>query len=159
MGEYKTGRVCLNGHAVSSDVDGSPELNEKFCSRCGAETITACPECDAVIRGHRHLPSVITTFQWKPSGYCYNCGVPYPWTKARIEALSELLDELENIPDDQRAKLKDSIPHIMVDTPRSETAALRFKKLLKQVDPDYSAALEKSIVAAATEAVKTLIGL
>jgi len=46
----------------------------------------------------------------------------------RTEALAEALEELDGLSNEERDKLKKSIPDILADTPKSETAALRFKK-------------------------------
>src|SRR2546421_294905 len=44
---------------VNDNARRSPEHNEKYCTRCGAETITTCLSCNVPIRGHYHLDGVV----------------------------------------------------------------------------------------------------
>lgn len=52
MGHYHTSQICLNGHVATDCIDTNPELNQKFCDKCGSETITSCPKCLSKIRGY-----------------------------------------------------------------------------------------------------------
>ena len=47
MGHYNNATICLNGHVVSKY-----QANyQKFCSKCGKETYSKCPECNSPIHG------------------------------------------------------------------------------------------------------------
>ncbi len=52
---YETALVCENGHLITDHLHGSPESVSRFCGRCGAPTISACPNCSTP--GRRSLPS------------------------------------------------------------------------------------------------------
>lgn len=160
MRGYDTGMVCLNGHEVSSMAGSSPDLREEFCSQCGQKTIMACPECEATIRGYYHVPNFIGVGEeWRAPAHCHNCGQPYPWTRRRAEALTEIVDELDELDDETRHKLKKSVPDIVADTPKSETAGLRFKKAATKVGKASGRLLTKVLMEVATEAVKKSMGL
>ena len=92
---YDTAQICLNGHVVSEFASSQPQSNQKFCAQCGLETIVACPSCSTAIRGYYNVPGVIGFFDYSKPSYCYNCGKPFPWTAASLEAASELVDDLE----------------------------------------------------------------
>ena len=157
MGEYAVGMACLNGHKICGDAEGSPEFSEAFCSKCGAPTITACPSCEAKIRGfYRGEVSIIG---WDLPLHCHKCGKPYPWTERKAEALQEMIDELDGLSDEERERLKKSIPDIIADTPKSETAALRFKKAVAKVGQAGGKMLIDVLTNVATEAVKKSMGL
>jgi hypothetical protein len=55
-GWYDTAQICINGHIINSMSKSHPEHNKKFCDKCGAQTITNCPNCNAPIRGYYHAP-------------------------------------------------------------------------------------------------------
>jgi uncharacterized protein DUF2321 len=53
-GEYMPGAVCRRGHPISDDVTRHPASQN--CEQCGAEVLTACPECRQSIRGYYRIP-------------------------------------------------------------------------------------------------------
>ena len=53
--EYDVMQVCLNGHKITGRLKTQPFRHEKFCKECGEQTISACPSCNSVIRGDRHV--------------------------------------------------------------------------------------------------------
>jgi hypothetical protein len=157
--QYKTAQVCINGHSTTDDVESSPELMSKFCPSCGGETITACPNCNAPIRGHFYVPGVFSNRAYHPPAYCHDCGKPLPWTAQAIETAHELTDEIDTLTDDEKTKLKSAILELTVDTPKTELASIRYKKLLAKAGPVIGSAMNKIVVTVATEAVKKMIGL
>jgi len=52
---YDVAQVCLNGHLVNAKTKDSPQHNKDFCTKCGNETITKCPECNQDIPGDYHV--------------------------------------------------------------------------------------------------------
>lgn len=93
MAYYDTAQICLNGHAVTDSVRQAPERTQKSCDECGASTITQCPSCQAPVRGAYVVPGVVALgFRYTPPAHCHNCGAPYPWTAAALEAARELID-------------------------------------------------------------------
>lgn len=158
MGQYFVGLACLNGHAVNSAADRSPELNAKHCSACGEPTIRACSNCSAAIRGYYFVADVIGWSEWDVPSHCHECGAPYPWTQRRSEALAAAIDELDELPSDERDRLKKSIPDILAETPKSETAVLRFKKAIAHVGTASGKVLSGVIQRVAADAVKGMLG-
>lgn len=73
---------------------------------------------------------ILGTPEYTRAAYCRNCGKPYPWTKAAIEAATELIEEEEELDDIQRNKLLSSLPDIISETPKTQVAITRFKKAL-----------------------------
>ena len=85
---YLSGEICLSGHPTTSGIEYSPELTAKFCATCGAETIRACPACNASIRVDYHVPDFISAgHEYTPPNHCHNSGAPpFPWKTAKVEA-------------------------------------------------------------------------
>lgn len=79
MGEYDTMQVCLNGHKITDRYYRSPEHRQKFCEKCGEETITECQECGTEIRGYYHVEGVISPSSTDVPEFCHECGAAYPW--------------------------------------------------------------------------------
>ncbi len=126
MGFYDVALVCLNGHDINPSSQYNPEFNTDFCTECGEPTIDACPECKEPIRGY-HQESM---GQWTLPKHYHKCGKPYPWTKRKTEALADAIDELDELSETERGKLKESIPDVIHETTRTTTAIARFKKAI-----------------------------
>ena len=150
---------CLNGHVVhtshrvsmaqiralseASELE-EPEKARGFCGTCGARTINACPGCQAPIEGCS-----------KPA-YCSGCGTPFPWQASGIENLRAVLEEVDLTAED-RDELDSVLPDVVRDTPKSESAALRMKRVLSKVGkPLYDVALKVATDVASETAKKTL---
>lgn len=151
-GGYDTAQVCRNGHDVTASYHDFPEHRQKHCAQCGASTITACLCCSAEIRGYYRGSMSLQAFVVPP--FCHECGKPYPWTEAKQQAALELIDELDGLSSEERSALKGTLPDLVRDTPRSELAALRFKKLAAKVSRAAGDVLRKVVVDLAAEAIK-----
>ena len=154
---YDTAQICVNGHVVTDKFVKSPEVGRKFCEKCGAPTITNCQACSAIIRGFHHLEHVSYSADYKLPSFCPDCGKPYPWTEAKIQAAYELTEEMENLSDEEKELLSRSIDDLITDSPRTELAATRFKKLLVKVGEPAAYALRTLVVDIASETAKKLI--
>ena len=154
---YDTAQICTNGHVINSCSISTPHINRKFCERCGAQTITKCPHCNATIRGAYH--SGPNTSSFTRMSYCPHCGNPYPWTEAKLKAAKELADELDNLSLEEREILKKSLDDIMVmeDTPQTPVAATRFKKLIVKAGKPAAEAFRKLFIDVASETAKKII--
>lgn len=159
MGEYDLGLVCLNGHGVNPFARSQPAHNAQFCSKCGEPAISNCPKCGAGIRGSYHMDGVWDLRRWRVPSHCHACGAPYPWTQRRSEALAETIDELDDLPEADREKLKKSIPDIIAESPKSETAVLRFKKAAAKLGAAGGKVLMDALSKVAAEAVRGRLGL
>jgi len=118
-----------------------------FCSKCGAPTLDACQHCKSPIpEGH------------KPS-FCGQCSTPFPWTETALAAAKEYTDELEELSIGDKSILKATFNDLTADTPRTELAATRFKKLIRKVGPAAGDTLTKIMVNVVTEAAKKMMGI
>ena len=156
---YDTAQICTNGHVINRSSVSSPQHNKKFCDKCGAPTITNCLNCNAAIRGEYHVPSinVISISPPKPSGFCHECGKPYPWTVAKLKAAQELTDLLEDLSPEERGILKKSFDDIVRDTPQTTAAANQFKRLVAKVGRIAAEQLRELVVDIASETAKKII--
>lgn len=153
---YDGAQVCLNGHMVNDSMRRFPQHNKPYCPKCGAKTITQCPSCDNDIQGEYHSDIVASMGLREPANFCHQCGSPYPWTQARIKAAQELISESPLPPDEQR-QLKDSIIHIMIESPSTELAASRFKKFLATMGPATADIFNKTMAGVITASAKRII--
>ena len=155
MGTYRIAQICLNGHCITDSVDMCPQLSQKFCQKCGAATITACPSCQASIRGDYDIPGVITIgYKYKVPSYCYSCGKPYPWTQAAIDATKALIEEEQDLTKLQQSQLVEILPDIITETPKTKLAAARFKKALLAVGKFTAEGLRQFVIYFGCELVK-----
>jgi hypothetical protein len=147
---YDTAQVCLNGHTINSMINAAPQHNQKFCGKCGTQTLTACPECNADIRGHY---SGVFSF-YRPPAFCHECGKAYPWTAGRLQAARDLTAEMEKLDSGEREALSKSLDDLVRETPQTPVAVTRFKKLMAKVGSVGAENFKKILVEVATEAVK-----
>jgi len=174
-GWYDTAQICIKGHVINSMSRSHPEHNKKYCDKCGAETITNCQNCNTPIRGYYHeahgayeeldtmvneilnpLSETMIDYS-KPRSFCHECGKPYPWTEAKIEAAKELSDELDGLNAEERNILKKSLDDIIIDTPQTPVAATRFKKIAAKVGGIAAKQLRELVVDIASETAKKII--
>jgi len=154
---YDTAQVCLNGHSINDMARLYPEHNKKFCSKCGAQTITECQSCKASIKGYYHCSVAVIGFEYVPPKFCDNCGKPYPWTESKLKAAQELADEAENLTPAERDILKQSLDDLIRDTPNTQVAALRFKKLAAKAGDVILGGLRDIMVDVASETAKKIL--
>ena len=151
---HEVAQVCLSGHTVNENADGNPEFSKDFCTKCGAATITACPGCGSSIPGWWHLGGYITVDGNYVSAFCHRCGKPYPWTEAKLEAAKEFADMMEGLSDEEREKLKQSLPDLIADTPRTALAATRWKTYLAKTAQVVADGFKEVMYSVAVEAAK-----
>lgn len=163
---HDTAQICLNGHIVNTESDSRPEFNERFCSRCGASVITACPNCGTSIIGtYRHpdvfhtdrFPELVSVPITKSPRFCSNCGKPYPWTESAVEAAKELARELDNLTEEEKGTLERSIDEIVRDTPQATVATNRFKRLVSKAGKGASELFRSLLANVVSETIKRSI--
>ncbi|MGC8979310.1 DUF2321 domain-containing protein [Caldisericum sp.] len=154
---YDVAQICLNGHVINDCVKRFPNHNKKFCDKCGALTITNCPNCGTEIQGRYHIEGVMDFTGYTAPAFCPNCGKPYPWTEAKIQAAHDLVQELENISDDEKKILTQSIDEIIKDTPETTLAVTRFKKILLKTKKPIIDAFRNILVDIVSETAKKLL--
>jgi len=89
--------------------------------------------------------------------YCAGCGEPFPWTETALRTAKEYTDELEELSVEDKITLKATFTDLTVDSPKTEIAASRFKKILRKLAPDVAEAIKKTIVEIASETAVKLI--
>lgn len=134
MGYYDTALVCKNGHMINSSMRKYSDTNDKYCTKCGAETVYKCSSCECEIRGEYHASGVVCLGGGieEPPGYCHNCGKPYEWTRLRIEALNDLIELDEKLSKQQKDELKRSGIEISTENPKNKVAVLKIKSILSK---------------------------
>ncbi len=157
---YQNAQICKNGHIRNAHSNAHPEQSEQFCSICGEPVIQACTHCNKPIRGalHAEVPEYHFAHQYDPFNdiqnhqmvctgyndeiieqdivlphYCYNCGEPYPWTATRLEAADKIVDMLDELDDNQKQQLKETFPDLIVESPKTQLAALIAGKIMEKV--------------------------
>ncbi len=154
---YDTAQICINSHVINTMAKTSPQSNKKFCTECGAQAITECPNCNASIRGYYHVEGVIGFFEYEKPAYCYNCGQAYPWTDSSLAAASELADELAGLTQEEKEQLKSSFPDLVRNTPKTVVAETRFKKIMKKAGADAYEGMKTILIDVVSETVKKSI--
>jgi len=155
--EFDDAQICENGHVITARASfGSPDLRTAFCSKCGEATISKCSGCEVEIRG---LDTESMEFEYALPDFCHSCGKPYPWTIKKSESLEDVIDQLEGIDEDEREKLKKTIPDLIRDTPKSESAALRFKRAIGKLSGSLQVILANAVEKAATKNVSDMMDL
>ena len=128
-------QVCEKGHKITGQYPIRPQDQQKFCRKCGANTIIACPKCDAKIKGDRferrrnrlelvESPDI-------PS-YCSSCGEPYPWTQKRIQTAIQILAEFGDLDEQEKKTIEQDVENIAKDVPEAELSARRIKRIWKK---------------------------
>lgn len=153
--EYDLGLVCLNGHIINGWSRSDPGRNSKFCRECGEPTIDACESCHAAIRGEGRSSGAggSILFGMALPMHCYECGKAMPWTQRRTEALAEAIEWVEELPDADKDKLKESIPDVISETARTDTAVARFRKAIGKAGAIGGKLLTDTLTKVAAEVV------
>lgn len=123
---YNNATICLNGHVVSKYKANA----QNHCSKCGKETYSVCPKCQAPIRGLVKVEGMLVLGDrpYDIPYYCYECGEPYPWTQRILDNAVELLSLDEDLDDSSKALIKNAIPELLIDTPTTPVAIAKYKK-------------------------------
>lgn len=153
---FDTAQICLNGHVATAYFETSAEFRQKYCDRCGAETITQCPSCKKPIRGGYRSRGWAPVPYQVPS-FCIECGHSFPWTEAKIVAAMELAQELGSLDKDDQAILKQSIDDMVQDKPTTQVAVVRFKKIMKKVGQEGATMFREILVDVVSETAKKLL--
>ncbi|MHA1287166.1 MAG: DUF2321 domain-containing protein [Candidatus Thorarchaeota archaeon] len=154
---YDTAQVCINGHVINYRAKTEPEHNKSYCSECGAKTIISCPKCKAKILGELHSVNYFTLPMHEAPKFCSNCGSPYPWTESGLKAAHDLANEIKGISKEERKLLNLSIDELVRDTPQTNVAIVRFRKMMSKVGPELYDAFKKILIDIISEAAKRAI--
>lgn len=156
-GSHDVALICLNGHVITSGLRLSPELAQARCSRCGEETTSSCVSCGESIRGYYSVPGVIAFHEYQRPAFCHGCGECFPWTKSMVEAARDLALEESALNEDERKAWATTLDDLIADTPRTQLAAVRFKKYFAKAGAATAAAMREIVVEIASEAAKKVL--
>jgi hypothetical protein len=126
MFPYHIAQICTSGHLITDSYDLFEYERRNYCPKCGSPTITSCPSCGAELRGA--VEGVIC--EVPIDAYCSSCGEPFPWTVKALDAVAACIREEEELDAILAEKLIDSLPDIMAETPATNLATIRCKKVL-----------------------------
>lgn len=157
MGSYHVAEVCPNRHVSTSSADTSPELREKFCSSCGEPTMTQCPSCRAAIRGYYYVEGVFSFSEYTPPAHCHNCGSAFPWTARKIAGAVELVEVGGSLTDSEIVQLRTDLTELTRDSPKTQVASLRYKKVMAKVGSTVAQGVRDIVVDVLSEAAKKAI--
>ena len=153
MYPYHVSQVCTSGHLITDSYDLFECERKKFCPKCGAKTITKCQSCGAEILGvvdGVHAEAAV-------EAYCYNCGKPYPWTESALHNAALIIQEESKLSDELKASMVSSLPDITAETPGTNLAIVRMKKVLSTVGDFSVDALRQFVIDFGCEMAKKLL--
>lgn len=156
-GWYDTALICLNGHVTNAEFNAHPERNTKYCAKCGEATITKCQRCEADIRGTYQEPGQPYWTTITVPSFCHNCGLPYPWVERRLKAARDYAHEIAELSDEDKNVLDESLDELVKDSPQTDLAATRFKRLMAKVGREAAETFRKLLVDIVSETAKKVI--
>ena len=157
MEGYRVAEVCPNGHVSTASADQSPELREKFCSKCGEATTIACSSCSTAIRGSFYIEGVhSSSSEYEPPAFCYNCGKAFPWSERRIAGAVELMEVGADLSPGELQQFRSDLTEASKDTPKTQVASLRIRKVLLKVGASVADGVRTIIVDVLSEAAKKM---
>ena len=159
---YGVIQVCVNGHVLTDQAD-THDLKQNFCATCGAPIISQCKHCHTDIKGRPRYVSVIDPGYVYYNGYvsrpafCIHCGKPYPWTEQAKEAIEEIIRFSDALSPAEKEDFQRVIPDLIVETPRSQIAILKFKTYTGKAGKAVGKMIWDILKDIASEAIKKAI--
>lgn len=154
---YDTAQICKNGHVITRGFHDMPEFRQKFCDKCGEETIIACPHCNTEIRGF--LRDSISFSAAVAPRYCFECGKAYPWTERKLEVFQEYANELDELNPAEKKELQEAVTDLVRSTPKAPVAEKKFKRIVAKLGKDSYEAVKGILTDVASETLKKTLGL
>lgn len=90
--------------------------------------------------------------------YCHNCGKPYPWTESAIETMRKIIWEDEDLFEDEKERMNESLPDLITETPKTELAIMQVKKCAMRATKAVGTALLNFVIENGCEKVVTALG-
>jgi hypothetical protein len=152
-------QICLNGHGINDSYEDAPQYNQNHCHQCGRPTIMSCQHCNTPIKGRPRDTHYLTGGYGTPPppNFCHNCGAPYPWTEIALVSAQEYADEVDALTNDDKLVLKESLADLVRDTPKTQLAVTRFKKLMVKAGGEAASSFKSILINVITEAAKKTI--
>jgi hypothetical protein len=156
---YYTQEVCLNGHQIWTDSDRNSDPSpDQYCEDCGKRIICTCQKCTNPIDGEiSRVDKYPIEINPSVPNFCKHCGEPYPWTVSIMNSTIELLNLDSSLSNSQIESVEKSIPDLLVDTPRTKVAAVRFKQLLSGTGSIVKDGLRELLVDVVSETAKKML--
>ena len=121
-------QICSNGHVL---INRHPSDDNEYCEICGAKMLSKCPNCNSTIREwHYNGVTVLGSVKYERPNYCKSCGKAYPWTEAALQSTALLIQE-EELSEQLKVSLVESLPDIITETPKTNLAVVRVKNVLQ----------------------------
>lgn len=155
-GYYKIGVACRRGHKITGNA--SSAFNSAFCGKCGEPGVAHCENCTQPLRGDYDKPGSLSLSGWDVAAYCYACGGAYPWTAAKLDAVSELADAIDELTEHEREVIRELLPHLIDETPRTTPAGFKVAAIVGKLVGPGKAAMRKVLEEVAIEAGKRALG-
>lgn len=156
MDTYDVALVCQNGHVINEFAASMPQFSKKFCTECGGLGISKCPGCTTPIQGSCGSFEVPDDTPFHAPNFCHECGKPYPWTVARIQAAQQLVDMAAASASDKES-LKNGVPALLTNTPQTPVVAAKWKQFLLGAGKQVADAGRDILVDVVSESVKKTI--
>lgn len=158
MGTYRAAKICPNGHVATTAADQNHELREAFCSQSGEATIIQYPKCSASIGGDDYVEGVLGFGgDYEPPTFCNNCGSRFPWAERKIAGTVELVEADANLTPDEVQQFRTDLTKLTKDSPKTQVASLRFKKVMAKVRTSVASGVRDIVVDVLSEAAKKAI--
>lgn len=157
MGTQCYQQVCLNGHQKTFFAK-SYNGNSEYCEKCGEKLISTCLECNNPILGYKFEDGVIGFAPNKMDVpyYCRYCGKAYPWTKSIIDNAIEAF-ELDNLSEKEIELLKNAIPDLLIETPKTPISQVKFKKIYDKASKVAKNTIYNVLIDVLSESVSRVI--
>ncbi|WP_265324310.1 DUF2321 domain-containing protein [Listeria monocytogenes] len=148
-------KICMNGHQLSVTSNRSFDPDE-FCPKCGASVISTCQSCHVPIEGWYESEgfAYIGPRNAEKPYYCKKCAAPYPWTEQILNNATELIALDDNLSDEDKQLIKTAIPDLLVDTPKTQLAEAKFKKVFPKVSTFVKDSMYNLLVDVLSETAK-----
>lgn len=156
MGHYAKGQVCLAGHEITGDISMGGAV--PFCAECGNKTITCCPSCKGSIRGY-YVGDFASSLIWEVPAHCIHCGTPFPWTAAKLNAVTELAEAIEELTNHERQQLAELMPHLITESARTQPAGFKVAAILTRLKGPARETFRSLLNDIAVDAGRAALGL
>ena len=159
MGFYRPALICTNGHIITTNASHS-SFSTPYCAKCGAPTISSCPNCHHQIDGDYHVDGVINLagcYDMQLPAYCPYCGNPFPWTETAINSAINLINAAESLSNEEKVIFKENVSEILSETPKTKVSTIRIHKILTKISPTIANGIKDVLVEVCAESVKKIL--
>jgi hypothetical protein len=147
--------ICENAHVINSAKKQFPDDNKDFCPNCGRKSLDKCLKCGTPFQGQKFIGNGQLAANFRLQSFCYKCGNALPWTEKVVEnacfIASEFMDEHE------QEELRKSIDEVIRQTPFSEVAARKIKKLVPKIANGAGTTFRNILTTILSETLKKII--